>query len=247
MSDESTIDEQSHYEISLTAGQAFVAFVLLLLSLAATFAFGLMIGRGQGDDRLVVRKEPSVVTEAAAIPKKSGKIVELGVAEADFKTGTAATDTSSTDASVLTETSSAALDAAATPAAPANSAAAPEAPSGAAKPVISANPVSASARPTLLQQKPLASDVHSGTTARSANALSNAPAYAQLLSTADQKTAEALAAQVINGGYTSAYVDRTANEKGQVFRVRVRFPSEADARAAEPRLKTFAKDVWIVK
>src|SRR5205814_10068462 len=84
MSDESvvTIDDQSHYEISLTAGQAFVAFVLLLLSLAASFAFGLMIGKSQGDERLVVRKEPSVVTEASAIPKKqAGKIVELGVAD----------------------------------------------------------------------------------------------------------------------------------------------------------------------
>src|SRR5436305_2029335 len=88
MSDESvvTIDDQSHYEISLTAGQAFIAFVLLLLSLAASFAFGLMIGKSQGDERLVVRKEPSVVTEASAIPKKqAGKIVELGVADQDFK------------------------------------------------------------------------------------------------------------------------------------------------------------------
>ncbi|HEX9309168.1 MAG TPA: hypothetical protein VF887_00015, partial [Gemmatimonadaceae bacterium] len=48
-------DDQSHYEISLTAGQAFVAFVLLLLSLAASFAFGLLIGRGQTDDHLAIR------------------------------------------------------------------------------------------------------------------------------------------------------------------------------------------------
>src|SRR5438128_8958455 len=79
-------DDQSHYEISLTAGQAFVAFVLMLLSLAASFAFGLMIGKGQTDERLVVRKEPSVVTEASVIPaKKSGKIEELGVSGDDFK------------------------------------------------------------------------------------------------------------------------------------------------------------------
>ena len=38
-----TADDQSHYEISLTAGQAFMAFVLMMLSLAAAFAFGLMI------------------------------------------------------------------------------------------------------------------------------------------------------------------------------------------------------------
>ena len=101
MSDESvaTTDDQSHYEISLTAGQAFIAFVLLLLSLAASFAFGLMIGKGQGDERLVVRKEPSIVTEASAIPKKTpGKIVELGVADDDFKKTetTASTTTTST-------------------------------------------------------------------------------------------------------------------------------------------------------
>src|SRR5436190_8383887 len=65
-------DDQSHYEISLTAGQAFVAFVLLLLSLAVTFAFGLMIGKSQPDDHLMARKEPAVITErpAAAAPAK---------------------------------------------------------------------------------------------------------------------------------------------------------------------------------
>src|SRR5438132_13287364 len=75
-----TTEDQSHYEISLTAGQAFVAFVLLLLSLAASFAFGLVIGRGQGEDRLVVKKEPAVISEGAAIAtkKSEGRIVELG-------------------------------------------------------------------------------------------------------------------------------------------------------------------------
>ena len=70
VSDEVLIDDQSHYEVSLTAGQAFVAFVLLLLSLAATFAFGLMIGRGQADERLVVRKEPAVINEGALSPRR---------------------------------------------------------------------------------------------------------------------------------------------------------------------------------
>ena len=50
---------------------AFVAFVLLLLSLAATFAFGLMIGRGQADERLVVRKEPAVINEGSVLAAKS--------------------------------------------------------------------------------------------------------------------------------------------------------------------------------
>src|ERR1043165_1486886 len=81
MSEEQLIDQNTHYEISLTAGQAFVAFVLLLLSLAAAFAFGLVIGRGQGEDRLVVKKEPAGINEGNVIAAKksdSGRIVELG-------------------------------------------------------------------------------------------------------------------------------------------------------------------------
>src|SRR5438270_11960223 len=116
VSDEVLIDDQSHYEVSLTAGQAFVAFVLLLLSLAASFAFGLMIGKGQADERLVVRKEPAVINEASSIPKKSGRIVELGVTSDDFKPpvkgeGAASAATPAAEASVLTE--SAASDSAA--------------------------------------------------------------------------------------------------------------------------------------
>ena len=45
-----TADDQSHYEISLTAGQAFAAFVLLLLSLAAVAAFAWATRGGQFDD-----------------------------------------------------------------------------------------------------------------------------------------------------------------------------------------------------
>ena len=162
MSDESVAtinDDQSHYEISLTAGQAFVAFVLLLLSLAASFAFGLMIGKSQGDERLVVRKEPSVVTETTT-----------------------------------------------TASAPA--------------PVVTPAP---------------------------APAASATPAYAQILSTSDQKTAEALAAKLINGGFTAAFVERGKTDKGMIFRVRVKFPSEADAHASEGKLKEYSKEVWITK
>jgi cell division septation protein DedD len=71
------------------------------------------------------------------------------------------------------------------------------------------------------------------------------PAIAQLLSTSDQKVAEGLAARVIERGFTSAYVERGTTDKGPVFRVRVKFPSEAEARAAEPRLREFSKEVWI--
>src|SRR5690349_12072104 len=105
MEEHHAVDDQSHYEISLTAGQAFAAFVLLLLSLAASFAFGLMLGKGQADERLVVRKETPVVSEAALIPKKnSGEIVELGVSNDDFEEAEtpAATTSSATDTAVTT-------------------------------------------------------------------------------------------------------------------------------------------------
>lgn len=208
-------DDQSHYEISLTAGQAFLAFVLLLLSLAASFAFGLIVGRGQGDERLVVRKEPSVVTEASALPKKSaGRIVELGVPDDDFKApAPAATDSA--------------------PAAPPYAA-------PAAAPVITED-----AQPT---PPPAQAAAPAATPPPAPAAAPEKPAFAQLLSTGDQKTAEALAAKLIEHGFVSAYVERgSANDRGPLFRVRVKFGSEEEARAAEAKLREFSRDVWIVK
>src|SRR6266545_3704374 len=165
MSEEQLIDDQSHYEISLTAGQAFIAFVLLLLSLAASFAFGLVIGRGQGEDRLVVKKEPAVISEGSAIATKksdSGRIVELG--DNDFKSRTDTTVTT-TAAPVITETTTTTTTSAS---APERRDAAPPAAGTAALP----------------------------------------PVYAQLLVSTDQKTAETLAATLIDKGFTSAYVER---------------------------------------
>src|ERR1043166_5818438 len=209
MSEETlTNDEQSHYEISLTAGQAFIAFVLLLLSLAASFAFGLMIGRGQGDERLVVKKEPTVVTEASVIPKKNaGKIVELGVADDDFNNPATKTDSATTAA----------------PAAPVTTAT--------ATPIVTEAPATEKLTPQATAPAPAAT----------AAAVTTGPAYAQLLSTGDQKTAETLAAKLINNGYTNAYVERTANEKGPIFRVRVKFASEAEAKANEGQLKEIGR------
>jgi hypothetical protein len=225
-------DDQSHYEISLTAGQAFLAFVLLLLSLAASFAFGLMIGKGQADERLVVRKEPSVIQEGAASSSKKvteGRIVDLGVAADDFKAPAA-------DAKPDV-TTPAAPDAAVTPVV---SEGTPAAPAAAAAVVAPPAPVAASILET---PKPAAAPP----AAAPAAAVSASPAYAQLLSTTDQKTAEALAAKLINGGFTAAYVERGTSDKGTVFRVRVRFASEAEARASEAKLHEFSKDVWITK
>lgn len=225
MSEEAFVDDQSqsHYEISLTAGQAFIAFVLLLLSLAASFAFGLMIGKGQADERLVVRKEPAVINEASVLPKKSaGKIVELGVDSDDFKAKTDSTVTSTaapaTDSAIVTEgTASTTTTTAATTAAEVKPA------------VVTPAPAPEPAPPAPVVTPPVASH----------------PVEAQLASIGDQKAAEALAAKLINKGFTSAYVERGANDKGTVWRVRVKFPSEAEANAALPRLKEFSKDIWI--
>ena len=215
VSDEVLIDDQSHYEVSLTAGQAFVAFVLLLLSLAASFAFGLMIGKGQADERLVVRKEPAVINEGnvAATKRGDSKLVDLGVGNDDFKAPPPATSSAApappptiTEGTVtpLTESTPAPITATAAPIV--------EAPKPAPKPAVVA---------------PVATG----------------PAYAQLLVTGDQKTADALAARAIDHGFMTTYVERA----GTSFKVRVKFNSEAEARANEAKLKEISKDVWFVK
>ena len=218
MEEHHAVDDQSHYEISLTAGQAFVAFVLLLLSLAASFAFGLMLGKGQADERLVVRKETPVVTEAALMPKKNaGEIVELGVSDDDFaapETETTATAAPVTDSAATTTAVTPVIEEEAPP--PATTTAPQQPPTTAV----------AVAAPAVVPQ--IAQ-----------------PHIAQLLSTGDQKTAEALAVRVINRGFNTAYVERGTTDKGAIYRVRVRFDSEAEARAAEPKLREFSKEVWI--
>jgi len=212
VSDEVLIDDQSHYEVSLTAGQAFVAFVLLLLSLAATFAFGLMIGKGQADERLVVRKEPAVINEGnvAASKKNDGKLIDLGMGNDDFKAPAPATSS-------------------------AKPAPAPTITEGTITPLTeSAAPVTATASPIVERPKPAP---------KPAAAPSTGPAYAQLLVTGDQKTADALAAKAIDHGFMTTYVERA----GTAFKVRVKFNSEAEARASEAKLKEVSKDVWFVK
>src|SRR5438552_17720307 len=83
MSEEVLTDDQSHYEISLTAGQAFVAFVLLLLSLAVTFAFGLVIGKTQPEEHGIARKEPAAVLSEQ--PKKVEQTVTVDYFQAPAK------------------------------------------------------------------------------------------------------------------------------------------------------------------
>jgi hypothetical protein len=216
VSDEVLIDDQSHYEVSLTAGQAFVAFVLLLLSLAASFAFGLMIGKGQADERLVVRKEPAIINEGSVIASKKndGKLIDLGVGNDDFKAPPPATNSAAT----------------------ATTAPAPAITEGTVTPLTESAPITATAAPIVEAPKPMPKPV-------AAAPVSTGPAYAQLLVTSDQKTADALAAKAIDHGFMTTYVERA----GTSFKVRVKFNSEAEARANEAKLKEITKDVWIVK
>ena len=221
-------DDQSHYEVSLTAGQAFMAFVLLLLSLAASFAFGLLIGKGQSDDRLVVRKDPVAINEAAAAPapRRATPVAELGVSADDFQPSTPARSRQARRQAAATEEPAALV------------------------PVITDGPLSSEAHaitPVALAQHQKVAVTAPKPEPPAVKPLATGPAYAQILSTADQKTADALAAKLIDSGFNSAYVERTVTEKGTAFRVRVKFSSESEARANESKLKEFSKDVWIVR
>ena len=216
VSDEVLMDDQSHYEVSLTAGQAFVAFVLLLLSLAASFAFGLMIGKGQTDDRLVVRKEPAVINEGSVVPSKKGdsKLVDLGVGNDEFKVPppiATAPAVTTAPAATITE--------------------------GTVVPLTATAPAVTTTAAAEVVQKPIAKPVAPPVAAAAG------PVYAQMLVTSDQKTADTLAAKLIDHGFMSAFVERS----GTTFKVRIKFASEAEARASEAKLKELSKDVWIVK
>ncbi len=227
VSDEVLMDDSSHYEVSLTAGQAFIAFVLLLLSLAATFAFGLMIGRGQADERLVVRKEPTVVNEGsvAAARKNPGKLVDLGIGNDDFKAPPPA-------APAMTQT-----------APPAAITEAPVVPLTESAPSPSTTTAVVAEAPKPVVTAPVAKTP----VVKPAVAAPSGPVYAQLLVTSDQKTADALAARLIDHGFMTSYVERSISEKGTTFKVRVKFSSDAEARSNEAKLKELSKDVWFVK
>ena len=45
----------------------------------------------------------------------------------------------------------------------------------------------------------------------------------------------------------TSYVERSISEKGTTFKVRVKFPSDTEARSNEAKLKELSKDVWFVK
>lgn len=208
---EQTRDDSSHYEVSLTAGQAFIAFVLLLFSLAASFAFGVIIGKERNSEPLIARGDSAVVSPARRTAD-SPRIVELDeqkepplriIEEVPPAIASAPAESQTIQTAPVTR--------------------APEA----------AAPVEAAPQSEPATQQPAAGD---------------GPWYAQLLSTSDAKSAEALAARLIDNGYTSAYVQRNAGEKGNIFRVRVRFADERAARAAATPLKEYSKgEIWVTR
>ena len=242
MTEEAIVEEQSHYEISLTAAQAFVAFVLLLLSLAASFAFGVMVGKGSTDERLVVRQTPAVVTEASSIPK-GARIEELGLDEATLRS-TPATTSATDNAAVAAEGGEAVVvEEQQMPAGAVSEAVAEGATADEVKPSTPRNePAStprAEAEPKPAETKPAE---------KPAAIAGTGPVFAQLMSTTEASTAENLAARLIEGGFKSAYVERMRNERGLVYRVRVKFATEAEARSAIDRLKPYSKsEIWITR
>ena len=202
MAHDPVADDSSHYEVSLTAGQAFVAFLLLLGSLGAAFAFGILVGRGQLDERLLAEREPAVISEEPA--GADGTIVELGVESPAGFSEPARASTPPAQAEILEESE----------------------PEPSRAPVIDSAP-----QPTT-----------------ETAAIAGPPVIAQVLSSSDMKAAESLAAKLIDGGFASAYVERVQNEGGMIYRVRVRFGSESEARAAADRLKALGgSEVWIIR
>lgn len=223
MIEETMSDDSSHYEVSLTSGQALVAFVLLLLSLGASFAFGLMIGKGQMDERLVVRSEPTVITEGQPVPS-DGRIVELGAAvRPETRRSKAAANP---DLRIVEEPM-------------ADDSEMPARESEEAEPSTTPLPPVAIRPPAPVPARPIRA---------AASEQPGSPVYAQLLSTGDAKTAESLAARLIDQGFTSAYVERGSGPQGMLYRVRVRFGAEPEARAAVERLKSISKgEIWITR
>jgi cell division septation protein DedD len=224
MIDERMQEDSSHYEISLTAGQALTAFVLLLLSLAASFAFGVIIGRGDGLERMIVEKSPSIITEGK-VAQSEAKIVELGV-----------------PVPVAPDDALEPVDELPPPATIEAAARAAEPRPASASPAAVAEPAAAAETPAITTP-PAAAEP-----AMPAGSTEPVPHFVQLLSTGDAKAAEALAARLIEEGFLNAYVERTMSDTSTVHRVRVRYPTEREARAAAPRLAAWAKgDVWVAR
>ena len=195
--------------------QAFIAFVLLLCSLGAAFAFGILVGRGQLDERLVVRRDPAIITEGE--PSDAGRIVDLGARE-PAPPATATRD--------FTQPATIGIEELAPTPAPGSEFNA-QPPADVPQPERQSTPPAETAAPP-----PAGKDV----------------VIAQVLSSTEQKAAENLAAKLIDSGFQNAYVERVNSGGAMIYRVRVRFPSEAEARAATSRLKSLSgTEPWITR
>lgn len=208
MVDEPIHDDSSYYEISITAGQAFLGVVLLIASLAAAFAFGIIVGEARGKSNLTERARPPVILEGEASDR--GTIVELGVENEPSESGDPATENATIEEPELIED----------------------------VPTPSTADEPASGAPELTVPGPAA--VPEGPPA------SSVPYVAQILSTTEREPAERLAARLIDAGFSNAYVERVPSDSGMLYRVRVRFSSENEARAAVERLKSYAPgEIWV--
>jgi hypothetical protein len=239
VSEEYLSDDSSHYEISLTGGQAFTAFVLLLGSLAAAFGFGLLLGRGAVDERLVVKRDMPVIQEGSSAGAASeAKIVELGT-PARAASRIDIVEETTVSPAIMEQETQAAPPPVAAPASEAVRAAAAAPVQAAPAPAVEAGPaavvVESVPAPPVREAEP--------------RAYPPGPVYAQLLSSSEAKTAETLAARLIDAGFTSAWVERGLAGSGDpIFRVRVKFDSETEARESMERLKSISRtEPWLIR
>lgn len=202
MAEEPIHADSSHYEISLTAGQAFMAVLLLLGSIVASFVFGAIVGTARGEERVAGR---------TAQPLSSIEELDRAPAEAGVREDA---PSSAEPATRVDEPSSIVED---------------ESP----RPTVRTLPTSSPA---------------TAASSRPDGELSASPHDAQILSTTESASAEALAARLIEAGFSSAYVARVPRDDSTLYRVRVRFENEKSARDAVERLSAFAPgEVWILR
>jgi hypothetical protein len=209
MVDEPIHDDSSYYEISITAGQAFLAVVLLIASLAAAFAFGIVVGEARGKTTLASRARPPVILESEG--SERGRIEELGVSDEPFSEQESEEATSAEP--VIEE------------------------------PELIEDPVRPGDASTPSDGPDLSVPGPSPAPSEPAEAV---PHVAQILSTTERDAAETLAARLIEAGFSNSYVERVPGGAGMLYRVRVRFASESEAREAVDQLKSFAPgEIWI--
>lgn len=204
MVDEPIHDDSSYYEISITAGQAFLAVVLLIGSLAAAFAFGIIVGQARASEKPASGAKPPMILEEQGEGSRIVDVEESRPAVAEKE---------------------------------------PEA----SKPRVE--------EPRLIEEpasRTRMSDSQpshpSAPTSAGEDSGAPVPHVAQILSTTDKEPAENLAARLINAGYSNAYVERVPSDAGMLYRVRVRFASESEARDAIEDLRQYSPgEIWVSK